>query len=457
MNKINRSLVKTQAKQIIKNKVFYLFLISFIVAILTSSGYSYNLNVNLRGLNNPDYYGDLFDDYSHHSDDYFDDFDFDNYDNPIEGFEFDSNTENADTNITNLSADNAKTASVFSAPLFAGTGSVLSLVGLILAPLSVTLAGIYVALIKRNANQNFDFGKEFSGLFKNTFNENYLKKLVGAVLVNVITVLLMLLFIVPGVIFSYSAYFTFQLMNDYPNLKPSEAIKLSKKIIRGNRSELFVYDLSFIPWYLLTVVTCGLASIYVIPYKSTCDALYYENFRLRALAEGRITEDDFLSEQERLMKYNNVNSDNPYQNGGYYTQGNANQGAQYQPYQQQTAQQYNPQYSAPQPQYTANYSGTFFTPDFTPVDPYNPYANQNQPQQGSAEYYYNQQNHAQPQNPYYAQPEQPRPQESANQTQQSNDFGFNASQPQENASAPSYYNPPQDAESFGETDNTTGE
>ena len=47
--------------------------------------------------------------------------------------------------------------------------------------------------------------------------------------------LLAILFIIPGIIFSYSAYFSSQIMNDYPNLKPTEAIKLSKKMIKGNR------------------------------------------------------------------------------------------------------------------------------------------------------------------------------------------------------------------------------
>ena len=36
----------------------------------------------------------------------------------------------------------------------------------------------------------------------------------------------------------------------------------------GHKMDKFILDLSFIPWYLLTIVTCGIASIYVTPYTS---------------------------------------------------------------------------------------------------------------------------------------------------------------------------------------------
>lgn len=70
---------------------------------------------------------------------------------------------------------------------------------------------------------------------------------------------------------------------------------------KGNRGELFVLDLSFIPWELLCVFVFPM--VYVMPYIQVTDALYYENFRLRAIAQGRVTEDDFLSDEEKYHKY----------------------------------------------------------------------------------------------------------------------------------------------------------
>lgn len=403
MNNINRPLVKSQARQIIKGKVFLLFVIYFIVAVLTG-GITTTVNFattfndaeelfEYNYGNGNSYYDDYnYDDYNYFDDDYFSDF-YDGSGNPIDGFDF----SNADMNV-NIKNTNAAVSSpvTLSFALLSLGGGLSTILAIVFAPLAVTLAGMYVSLVRRNANEHFDLGKELGGIFKNSFNDTYFKKLLLSILVGIITTLLAILFIIPGIIFSYSAYFSSQIMNDYPNLKPTEAIKLSKKMIKGNRWELFVYDLSFIPWYLLTMITFGIAGIYVYPYKCTADALYYENFRLRALAEGRITEDDFLSEQERIMKYNNAGYNTGYQQGAPYynpgntdTQGTAN--TAYQPYQQ---------YQPSGQNHVNNADGTFYSPDFSAQQQYDPYANPSQPNQTQGTGYY--------QPPQYQQPAQPQ-------------------------------------------------
>ena len=40
--------------------------------------------------------------------------------------------------------------------------------------------------------------------------------------------------------------------------------------------EVFIYDLSFIGWYILGAFTCGIAGVfYVYPYKAIADAGLY--------------------------------------------------------------------------------------------------------------------------------------------------------------------------------------
>lgn len=78
-------------------------------------------------------------------------------------------------------------------------------------------------------------------------------------------------------------------MVDNPNLSPMEALKLSRRMVDGHRGELFRLDLSFILWWLLMACTAGIAGIYVLPYYKTTQALYYQNFRMRALATGQLT------------------------------------------------------------------------------------------------------------------------------------------------------------------------
>lgn len=391
MININRPLVKSQARQIIKGKVFALFIIVAVVSILisgTSTTFSIISNYNQINDFSQDGYFDEYDDFDA---DYFGDFNGNG--NPIEDFEFSSTAANTSANQAVIPAESP----VLMATAVLAIGSILgNLLYLIFSPMSVTTEGMFVSLVRRNANEKFELGKELSGIFSNTFNATFGKKLVLIILLGIIMFFLSLLLVFPAIIFYYSAYFAAKIMNDYPNIKPSQAISLSKKIVRGHRGELFVYDLSFLPWLFLTIITVGIAGIYTIPYKRTADALYYENFRLRALANGVVTEDDFLSEQELMMKYSNAGFNgynNPYQQASspYYNPSNSAPYSQtpppyanYSPYQQYQPQAPQPQAPHPNAQYSPNGfnplgygNGTFYEPDFSMAQSYAPAAGGN--------------------------------------------------------------------------------
>lgn len=317
MNNINRVFVKQQARDIIKGKFFYLFLITLLVTLLANISYSTEFNIKNKDF---ELFRDNPNSHSYENDeDYFNDFD---YDNPIENFEF--NSFDTAQKVTELSVFDYLDDIEPSLKL-----NKLSVVkGIIFAPLLITMAGMYLALVRRNPAEEFNLGAELAGIFKNAFNNTYLKKLGTVVLRNIIMGALMILLFVPGIIFNYSSYFTNEIMSDNPKLSPMDAIKLSKKMVKGNRTELFELELSFFPWLLLCVVTLGIGFIYVLPYIYTTKALYYENFRMRALQEGRIAADDFLSFEERFSAYsagnNNFGNQNYYANGYGYTNPNAN-------------------------------------------------------------------------------------------------------------------------------------
>ena len=356
MNNINRSLVKSQAKQIIKDKIFALFVLSAIVIFLTQ-GLTIGVNVysdsddieNLFGPKNSNGYSDnsnrntpedFFkyfngeqsddDDNSYDDDDSYDDGDSSS-DNPIESFGQSYN--GGDTGITNTSVNTS------SIGYFSDTGiRGLTVLSIVLSPLLVSLLGFYVILVKRDPSEQFSLGEEIKNIFKVSFDATYGKKLVVTILRTVFITLWCFLFIIPGIVYNYSSYFSFQIICENTNLKPMEALKLSKKMVAGNRGELFALDLSFIGWWILCGISFGIASIYAIPYYLTTQALYYENFKIRALQEGRITEDDFLSQEEKANKYafaGAVNYYNPAQNTNEQYTANQNDSA--------NAYYYNPQ------------------------------------------------------------------------------------------------------------------
>ena len=54
-----------------------------------------------------------------------------------------------------------------------------------------------------------------------------------------------------------------------------DSLEVSKALMKGYKWDYFVLELSFFFWYLLSLVTFGVALIYVIPYVSITRALYF--------------------------------------------------------------------------------------------------------------------------------------------------------------------------------------
>lgn len=94
-------------------------------------------------------------------------------------------------------------------------------------------------------------------------------------LIELFVMLWTFLFIIPGIIASYSYSQTFYIMLDHPDMTPLEAIRASKQLMRGHKAEYFVLQLSFLGWALLTGFTFGLLQIWLEPYMQVTFACYY--------------------------------------------------------------------------------------------------------------------------------------------------------------------------------------
>jgi uncharacterized membrane protein len=75
-----------------------------------------------------------------------------------------------------------------------------------------------------------------------------------------------LLLIIPGIIKAYSYSMTFFILAENKGMPVLDAITLSRKMMDGHKMDLFILFLSFIGWYLLVVITFGIAGIWVYPY-----------------------------------------------------------------------------------------------------------------------------------------------------------------------------------------------
>jgi len=88
-----------------------------------------------------------------------------------------------------------------------------------------------------------------------------------------------LLFIIPGIIKSLSYDMSYFILIDNPELSSNEARKKSMSLMRGNKWRLFCLYFSFIGWDLLCLLTLGVLSLWITPYKRTAVALFYESLK----------------------------------------------------------------------------------------------------------------------------------------------------------------------------------
>lgn len=67
----------------------------------------------------------------------------------------------------------------------------------------------------------------------------------------------------------------FYMMLDFPDWNVSTILKRCFEVMSGNKLRLFMLYLSFVPLYLLSMFTCGLALIWVFPYQKMAATNFY--------------------------------------------------------------------------------------------------------------------------------------------------------------------------------------
>lgn len=75
-----------------------------------------------------------------------------------------------------------------------------------------------------------------------------------------------LLFIIPGIVKTYSYFLAEFISMKNPKLSATDCITKSRELMNGHKWELFVFHLSFIGWHLLAMLTCGILYIWLAPY-----------------------------------------------------------------------------------------------------------------------------------------------------------------------------------------------
>lgn len=134
--------------------------------------------------------------------------------------------------------------------------------------------GFYIGLLQMTRGEE---GSLFTMMWNN-FKTNYTRYLPAAILISVLTSLLGIVTLGIGAIILGLAYAMVPfILHDNPELSTIDAMKASRELMRGHKGELFVLYLTFIGWFLLGIITCGIAFFWIQPYIYTAMAHFYED------------------------------------------------------------------------------------------------------------------------------------------------------------------------------------
>ncbi|CAH0417431.1 DUF975 family protein [Periweissella fabaria] len=149
--------------------------------------------------------------------------------------------------------------------------------------IAMVSTGIYWTSLDwlRGKIETVTFNNAFDGFRSNNVLANFMLLLV----MTLFKILWTCLFIIPGCIkvFSYSqTLFIYKDMVDKhgrENVPTSWAwyITASRRLMQGHKAQLFWLEFSFIGWYIVVLLTLGIAWFWVMPYVNMTRTVFYEN------------------------------------------------------------------------------------------------------------------------------------------------------------------------------------
>ena len=161
------------------------------------------------------------------------------------------------------------------------------LVAIVMFTITVFIKDTYKVVFRRIflEGHNYDHVKisRFLFLFR-------VKKFLKATLTIFLTSLYQMLWdltIIGGIVKRYSYYMVPYIVAENPDINPTEAIELSRRMMFGHKWELFKLEMTFIGWWILGACTLGLSQIlFSNPYEECTYCAYYIYLRDLAKEKG---------------------------------------------------------------------------------------------------------------------------------------------------------------------------
>lgn len=107
------------------------------------------------------------------------------------------------------------------------------------------------------------------------FKSNYINIVITNLLCYIYVLLWTILFVIPGIVKWCEYSMVPYILAEKPDIKPSDAMKLSREMTMGHKMDIFILYISFIGWFFLGILACGIGAIFVIPYINVTFAELY--------------------------------------------------------------------------------------------------------------------------------------------------------------------------------------
>lgn len=205
--------------------------------------------------------------------------------------------------------------------VFAGVMIVMVIVGIILSIFVVPVLEVgknRFYMESRLIGQSAGVGRILWG-----FSNRYLNIVLTRFLEELFITLGTFCCVIPGIYLAYCYRMVPYILAENPEMKPMEALRLSKQMMDGHKFNTFLLDLSFLGWVFLGMMVCCVGSFFVQPYVDATNAELYAVLR-QPYAGGLngFGYPDVVASGSFGGRY--VNPDGVYDAGGYGNAGGYN-------------------------------------------------------------------------------------------------------------------------------------
>ena len=165
-------------------------------------------------------------------------------------------------------------------------GSILPGVGALVVTGPMLYAQKYAFLAQAREGRGIDLNDLFRG-FRDDFGGTLLISLLSGLFI----FLWSLLLVVPGIVAAYRYRQALYLLLDHPERSAWQCLRESSALMSGHKWELFVLDLSFLGWAMLSAMFAPV-SIWLDPYRAITNAGFY-NRLIAARGGAHVIEGSF--------------------------------------------------------------------------------------------------------------------------------------------------------------------